>query len=91
MENQLYQMKDLMEKFGVTRDTIKYYEKKGLVKPIRNVSGYRLYDETQVQKLKMIMDLKNMGFSLEKVETQLSGEQNEGAIEEIEKRNRKNN
>lgn len=65
MKERLYQMKDLIERFGVSRDTIKYYEQKSLINPIRNKSGYRQYTETDVQKIRKIQELKGMGFTLE--------------------------
>ncbi|MBP3399388.1 MAG: MerR family transcriptional regulator [Erysipelotrichaceae bacterium] len=67
---QFYQMKHLIEKFHISRDTIKYYEKKGLISSVRNETGYRLYDEVNMQKLRKILNLKDMGFSLDTIETQ---------------------
>lgn len=68
---QYYQMKDLMEKYQISRDMIKYYEKRGLITPIRGENGYRLYDEVNAQKLKKILDLRGVGFSVKEVEEQL--------------------
>ena len=39
MEDKYYQMKDVMDKFMISRDMIKYYEKKGLIFPKRNDAG----------------------------------------------------
>lgn len=85
MEERLYQMKEFMEKVGTTRDTLKYYEKKGLIVPKRNDSGYRVYDETDVQKMKMILDLKELGFSLDDISSQMAGEGAEHAFVVIDK------
>ena len=70
MEKRFYQMKDLIDKFHISRDTIKYYEKKGLISSVRNDTGYRLYDEVNMQKLRKIRNLKDIGFSLNAVDTQ---------------------
>ena len=37
MEDKYYQMKDVMDKFMISRDMIKYYEKKGLIFPKKAV------------------------------------------------------
>ena len=67
MEEKLYQVKDIMDMFGITRDAIKYYEKKGLIEPARTESGYRLFDSFNVEKLKKILDLRDLGFSIKEV------------------------
>ena len=64
MEKKLYQVKDITELFGITRDTIKYYEKQGLITPERSDNGYRVFDTFNVEKLKKILDLRDLGFSV---------------------------
>lgn len=67
MEEKFYQVKDIVDMFGITRDAIKYYEKKGLIGPSRTESGYRLFDSFNVEKLKKILDLRDLGFSIKEV------------------------
>ena len=64
--------KEVMDKFGISRDTIYHYEKHGLVSLKRGENGYRVFDELNVQKIKKILDLRNLGFSLEEVSTYCS-------------------
>lgn len=71
MQKELYKMKDVMDKYNISRDFIKYYEKKGLISPIRNEAKYRLYDEIELQKIKRIVDLRELGFSMEEIEMQM--------------------
>tara|TARA_R110000868_G_scaffold35936_2_gene128152 strand:+ start:446 stop:859 length:414 start_codon:yes stop_codon:yes gene_type:complete len=53
---------------GVGTETVRYYEKLGLLpKPERSKSGYRVYDENAVNRLRFIMQAKNLGFALEEV------------------------
>ena len=48
---------------GATTKTIRYYELLGLLpKPERTDSGYRLYDEKDVERLSFIRKAKNLGF-----------------------------
>ena len=74
-------MKDLIEQFGLTRDTIKYYEKRGLITPERSKSKYRIYSEEDVKRIQHISELKNMGFALEECKQLLSNDE----AEEVEK------
>jgi DNA-binding transcriptional MerR regulator len=54
---------------GVTPRTIRYYEELGLIKPSKySEGGVRLYSELDVLRLKIINNLKNLNFSLEKIE-----------------------
>lgn len=62
-----YQVKDVVKKFGITRDTIKYYERQGLIEPKRSENGYRVFDEFNVQKLKNILNFRDLGFSVETI------------------------
>lgn len=48
-------------------DTIRYYEKMGLLNPKRSENGYRHYDENCIAQLKMIVVLKHLGFSLKEI------------------------
>ncbi|MGN0316178.1 MAG: methyltransferase domain-containing protein [Fusicatenibacter sp.] len=52
----------------VTIRTIRYYDKKGLLKPsFVNESGYRMYSDEDFLKLQKILSLKYLGFSLEEI------------------------
>ena len=57
---------------GVTSRTVRYYDTKGLLKPIDHTeSGYRLYDKAALEKLQIIIMLKFSGFSLEEIQEAL--------------------
>ena len=52
----------------VTIRTIRYYDKKGLLKPsFINESGYRMYSDEDFLKLQKILSLKYLGFSLNEI------------------------
>ena len=64
---------ELAKRAGVAIDTVRYYERDGLLAPAgRLPSGYRRYGETQVQRLRFIRRAKVLGFSLEDIRTLLS-------------------
>lgn len=53
------------KKVGLPRDTLRYYEKIGLLTaPSRGANGYRLYSDTQLKELAFIMQGKSIGFTL---------------------------
>lgn len=68
-----YYMKDIMAKFQVGRDKVKYYEKQGLITGYRDKNGYRYYDYLGVKRIERILELRNLGFSFEKVKEFLRG------------------
>lgn len=58
----------LARKAGVGTDTVRYYEKRGLLpKPPRRPSGYRIYDEEALRLLNFIRRAQTLGFSLQEI------------------------
>ncbi len=55
----------LAKQIGVRTSTLRYYEAEGLLMPNgRSPSGYRQYEETAVQRLRLIQRAQRLGFSL---------------------------
>jgi len=53
---------------GTSVDTIRYYEREGLLAPPRRArSGYRVYASDAVVRLRFIRQAKTLGFSLEEI------------------------
>lgn len=62
------QIGELAKRAGVAIDTVRYYEREGLVpKPPRQRSGYRRYEEDDVLRLRFIRRAKALGFTLEEI------------------------
>lgn len=58
---------------GVGVETIRYYEREGLLpKPARLASGYRQYEPDTIDRLRFIRHAKELGFSLDQVRELLS-------------------
>lgn len=54
---------------GVKSDTVRFYEKQGLLnKPTRTPAGYRVYDEAAVKQLRFIKQAQSLGFSLQEIQ-----------------------
>ena len=63
----------LAARAGVSIDTVRYYERSGLLAPqTRLDSGYRRYSELQVSRLRFIRRAQELGFSLKDIRELLS-------------------
>lgn len=63
----------LAERAGVPIETIRYYEREGLLqKPERSAGGYRLYRADAVVRLTFVRRARDLGFSLEEVRSLLN-------------------
>ncbi len=61
------------EKTKINVETIRYYEKIGLVlKPDRTPGGNRIYDEAAISRLNFIKRSRGLGFSIEEIRELLS-------------------
>ena len=59
---------ELSKQSGIHLETIRYYEKKGLMpEPKRLANGYRDYDETSLKQLKFIKTCRALDFSLAEI------------------------
>lgn len=59
---------DVAKLTQLSTDTLRYYEKFGLLPNIsRNQSGLRIYDDTDISRLKFIKRAQHMSFSLEEI------------------------
>lgn len=53
---------------GISTRTLRYYDEIGLLKPARiNSSGYRIYGQSEVDKLQHILFFRELGVSLEDI------------------------
>src|SRR5713226_9186530 len=58
----------LAEAAGVELSTIRYYERRGLVRPdARRSSGYREYTNESVRRVRFIRHAQALGFTLEEI------------------------
>lgn len=63
----------LAEKTGVNLETVRYYERIGLMPPPeRTAGGHRSYTEAQARRLAFIRRARELGFSLDEIRTLLT-------------------
>lgn len=69
----MYRIGQLAKLADVTPDTIRFYEKQRMMDhEIRTEGGFRLYSETDLQRLKFIRYGRQLGFTLEAIRELLS-------------------
>lgn len=60
--------KEVADFFGISKDTLRFYEDKGIIPPIsRDEKGYRVYRNYDLNLIYLILELKKLGFSLNKI------------------------
>ena len=60
-----YQISELSKRIGVSADTLRYYEKIGLLPPVaRSTSGRRIYGDKDISRLNFIRRAQRMNFTL---------------------------
>jgi DNA-binding transcriptional MerR regulator len=59
---------ELADTVGVSSDTIRYYERAGLLPaPARTAAGYRAYDDSAVDRLRFIQGAQRLGLRLKDI------------------------
>lgn len=59
---------ELAKRAHVNRETVRYYERRRLLPlPARSISGYRVFADDSVRRLRFIRHAKLLGFSLEEI------------------------
>lgn len=65
---QTYTISALAQRSGVHIETIRYYQRRGLVgEPARPAGGIRRYDDDHVGRLRFIRQAQALGFSLDEI------------------------
>jgi DNA-binding transcriptional MerR regulator/ubiquinone/menaquinone biosynthesis C-methylase UbiE len=60
----VYLISELAEIVGISRTTLLYYEKLKLINGNRQSNGYRTYDNSDIQRIRLIQQLQHGGLSL---------------------------
>ncbi len=67
-------IKELEQALDMSRANIRYYEKEGLIAPVRAQNGYRNYSEADLTALRRIQLLRQLGVSVEEIHGLQRGE-----------------
>ncbi|MCY9667618.1 Hg(II)-responsive transcriptional regulator [Paenibacillus alginolyticus] len=64
-----YHSGDISKLCNVNKETLRYYERKGLIaEPVRSDAGYRLYPEDTVKRIMFIKRIQELGFTLSEID-----------------------
>ena len=70
----MYHIKEAAELSGVSVKTLHYYDKIGLLVPVKSENGYRTYSQEDLERLQVILYYKYLGFSLDQIAELLAEE-----------------
>lgn len=62
-----YTIGDVSKRLGISRDSLRFYEKKGIISPQKLENGYRCYSYEDTRKLLDIMFYRRLNFSIEDI------------------------
>ncbi len=67
--DELYKIGDISQKLNITTRTLRYYEETGLIKSTRDEENqYRYYDSGDIEKIKHIIALRDLTFSIKEIQ-----------------------
>ena len=68
-----YSIGEFSKVTGLSAKTLRFYHEKGILVPslVDQATGYRSYDESKIEKARVILQLRAMEFSLEDIATVL--------------------
>ncbi len=73
MQNANHTIASLAQAAGVGVETVRYYERRGLIaQPARVAGAYRRYGGDHVHRIRFIRRAQELGFNLEEIETLLA-------------------
>lgn len=77
---------EIARRSGLSRDTLRYYERIGLLAadgPARGPNGYRRYPERALRRLEQVRALKEHGFTLGEIRGFLAGREGARSCEGV--------
>lgn len=78
----MYLISELATKAGLSRTTLLYYEKLGLIKGHRLENGYRYYSDNDMQQLFLIKQLQSAGLTLKECQSCLDAKLDKRVLRE---------
>ncbi|GKZ03290.1 MerR family transcriptional regulator [Paraclostridium bifermentans] len=71
MKRKYYKTGELSKIYNLGRDSLKYYEKLGLLNPGRDTNSYRMYTIKDICNLNLIKELRSLDFSMQRIKEYL--------------------
>lgn len=67
-----FKIGEISKLYSIGVDSLRYYEKLGIITPKRAESGYRLYNVDDIWKLNVIRELRELGLDMKQIEKYLN-------------------
>lgn len=80
-----YKISEISKLYGIGVDSLRYYERLGILNPRRDTNGYRLYNLKDIYKLNIIRDLRRLDFSMQQIKEYLDDQSLENTLELLHK------
>ncbi|WP_283610706.1 MerR family transcriptional regulator [Faecalispora anaeroviscerum] len=64
---EFYKISEIAKLYGIGADSLRYYEKIGVLRPRRAKNGYRMYGLKDIYKLSILRDLRRLNFSVPQI------------------------
>ena len=69
---QYYKIGEISDLYQIGPDSLRYYEKLGILTPKRGSNDYRMYSLDDLWRLNVIRDLRRLDFPMEKIKEYLN-------------------
>ncbi|MFC9708964.1 MerR family transcriptional regulator [Paenibacillus sp. NPDC056933] len=66
-----YKISEISKLYGISVDSLRYYEELGVLEPQREKNNYRIYSLKDISKLNIIRDLRLLDFSMQQIKDYL--------------------
>lgn len=63
----VYTIGEIAKLYHIGTDTIRYYERKGILEPTRGENGYRYYSDQSIWRMNVIRELRSLDFPVERI------------------------
>ncbi len=80
-----YKISEISKLYDIGVDSLRYYERLGILTPKRDTNGYRLYNLTDLYKLNIIRDLRALNFSMSQIKDYLDQQSLENTLNLLHK------
>lgn len=69
-----YKINEISKLYGIGIDSLRYYERLGILNPHRDTNNYRLYSLQEIYKLNIIRALRQLDFSMKQIKEYLDNQ-----------------
>lgn len=67
IKGRAYYIGDIAKELGLSQRAVRYYEELGFIRPTRTEGGFRKYSECDLSILRIVLNFKDLGMSLDDI------------------------